>query len=670
VPASSPGIGAANLGREEEASDRPVVSDKPVDRLTFFSRLRQSRLLAPEQLADVVARFPASASAQDVAAALIADGVLTRFQARQLWGGQVHRLVLGQYRILDELGKGGFGHVYKAVHTMMGRVVALKVILPELVKDNRARDWFKREVLAVTQLSHPNIVMAYDANEVDDSLFLVMEFIDGPSLETLVRQQGPLPVGVACAMLRQAALALQYASEKGMVHRDVKPANLLIASATSRPDGAPLVKVVDFGLARLHTGGTSQTLMLKSDKSFVGTPDYVSPEQARDVHAADIRSDLYSLGCTFYFALAGRRPFRGNSVLEMVIKHFQEEPEPLQALRSEVPVPVVAVISRLMAKDPARRFQTPAELAAALEPFCQCDQPSMSRAVVSDSSVPAVRQELRGRAELEALSATALVPSLAFWTGPQKNDSRPRPPDSSAPPPAVVPSPGEGINASRSLGDTPPGVWATTKPDGGPTAWAGSPETRQEEKAPSPIGSGEASGISAGLRQHWQQWLAVIEVVAAGKGAEQISPLMYRELHGRLLAACRSELQTVAGPTHGVLERLEALVEPWLTPYNLAVMDREALASLLRRCRQLDRLIGGRERGASLLRWAALFGVVFLGLLLAGWVCRQSAWIQKLSFWASGLWQQGLRHPLISMAVILPVVVLTTLYVFARFFRA
>jgi serine/threonine protein kinase len=205
----------------------PVLGG-PVDRLTLFGRLRDSRLLGPAQLADVAARFPAGVPAHAFAAALVADGTLTRFQAQRLWAGQLKGLVLGQYRIQDELGKGGFGRVYKAVHGLMGRVVALKVIAPELVEDRRARDWFKREVRAATQLGHPNIVLAYDADEVDDVLFLAMEFVDGPSLDALVRKQGPLPPGLACEMMRQAALALQYAHEKGIVHRDIKPANLLL----------------------------------------------------------------------------------------------------------------------------------------------------------------------------------------------------------------------------------------------------------------------------------------------------------------------------------------------------------------------------------------------------------------------------------------------------------
>ena len=157
-------------------------------------------------------------------------GWLTAYQVEQIWAGRAKGLVLGQYRILAELGRGGFGCVYKAVHLLMNRVVALKVISPDLVNDARARTWFRREVLASTQLQHPNIVMAYDANEVEEVLFLVMEFVDGQNLAEMVKERGPLPIGVACSLILQAARALQYAADKGMVHRDIKPHNLMVVS--------------------------------------------------------------------------------------------------------------------------------------------------------------------------------------------------------------------------------------------------------------------------------------------------------------------------------------------------------------------------------------------------------------------------------------------------------
>jgi serine/threonine-protein kinase len=201
-----------------------------------------------------------------------------------------------------------------------------------------------------------------------------MEYVDGPNLEQLVGEKGPLPVGQACDFIRQAAIGLQFALENHMVHRDIKPANLLVQRAGgSARDSQCVVKILDFGLARLHQRNSedepgSNTILTK-ENLVMGTPDYLSPEQARDLHKVDIRSDLYSLGCTFYFLLTGQVPFPGGSTLEKLVRHGTEEAKPVLSLRPEIPPPVAAIVHRLMAKQPAERFQTPAELAAALVPF-------------------------------------------------------------------------------------------------------------------------------------------------------------------------------------------------------------------------------------------------------------------------------------------------------------
>ena len=209
-----------------------MTEDRLVDSLAFLEQLKQSRLLSEDQLAEVRRRHSFLLPMHEFAGRLQAEGVLTTYQVKQIAAGRAKDLVLGKYRILDELGRGGFGQVYKALHTRMNRIVAIKVISPERVADSRAREWFRREVLAVTQLHHPNIAMSYDADEADGQLYFVMEFVDGPNLHRLVQQKGPLAVPLACEMLRQSGLALQYAHENGMVHRDIKPANLLIPPET------------------------------------------------------------------------------------------------------------------------------------------------------------------------------------------------------------------------------------------------------------------------------------------------------------------------------------------------------------------------------------------------------------------------------------------------------
>jgi serine/threonine protein kinase len=344
-----------------------------MDRQTFLANLRQSGLIESQQLEEALNRLPETNRGRLIARDLVGRGLLTKFQAEMLLAGRTNGFVLGQYRILDQLGQGGMGRVFKAVHQTMNRVVALKVVTSSLVKTEQGRELFQREVRAAARLIHPNIVTAYDANQLGDRHFMVMEFVDGPNLEQLVRDQGPLPVGQACDLIRQVANGLQFALEMGMVHRDIKPANLLAQRGGARRNPNCVVKILDFGLARLNQRqpedeSGSNTILTKQN-TVMGTPDFLSPEQARDVHKADIRSDLYSLGCTFYYLLTGQVPFPGGSTLEKLVRHGTEESVPVEELRPEVPPPVATIVRRLMAKKPNERFQTPAELAAALEPF-------------------------------------------------------------------------------------------------------------------------------------------------------------------------------------------------------------------------------------------------------------------------------------------------------------
>ena len=233
-----------------------------MNRDTFFDQLRESGLLTGQIIDEAAARFPDTVQGKAITRVLVADGLLTPFQAKKLLAGKGKSLHLGPYRILDQLGRGATGAVFKAMHRTMGRFVAIKVVHPGVLEDSAILDLFWREVRAVTQLHHPGIAMAYDAGVAKGRPFLVMEYVDGPSLERLVQAYGPLPVALVCELMRQASGALQYAHEQGMVHRDIKPANLLIAY----PPGAlssekwevafrPVLKIIDFGLARLRRAG-------------------------------------------------------------------------------------------------------------------------------------------------------------------------------------------------------------------------------------------------------------------------------------------------------------------------------------------------------------------------------------------------------------------------------
>jgi eukaryotic-like serine/threonine-protein kinase len=250
-----------------------------------------------------------------------------------------------------------------------------------------------REVRAAARLMHPNIVTAYDANQIGDRHYMVMEFVDGPNLENLVRDRGPLAVGQACDFVRQAALGLQAAHEMGMVHRDIKPANLLVQGVG--PDGKPtrcIVKILDFGLASMQEPKPGQAPGSGSGESqqnvVVGTPDYLSPEQAKNLRDADIRSDLYSLGCTFYYLLTGNIPFPGGNTLEKLFRHAMEDPVPIETVRPDLPAEVIAIIRRLMAKKPEDRYPTPAALAEALAPLAISGPPTWTSEEPAEVSEP------------------------------------------------------------------------------------------------------------------------------------------------------------------------------------------------------------------------------------------------------------------------------------------
>lgn len=275
-----------------------------------------------------------------------------------------------KYEIVGLIGKGGMGDVYEAIHRKMERKVALKVVNRDLFRKTEAVNRFHREVKTAAQLSHPNIVASHDADQAGDYHFLVMEFVDGVDLAEIVRERGPLPVAEACDFIRQAALGLQHAHELGMVHRDIKPHNLMVTA-----DGT--VKILDFGLASLAPAAdlTSDFAEVHSDLTaagaIMGTPDFISPEQAHDARRVDIRSDIYSLGATFYYLLSGRAPFCEGSVMHKLKSHEQDDPAPLNSVRDDVPKELAAIVSKMMAKDPAERYLTPSEVAKALEAFLQ-----------------------------------------------------------------------------------------------------------------------------------------------------------------------------------------------------------------------------------------------------------------------------------------------------------
>ncbi len=266
------------------------------------------------------------------------------------------------YEILGEAGRGGIGVVYKARQLSLQRLVAIKVVPLGGPEEGHVIARFHQEGLLTARLAHPNLVAAYDASAVAGLPYFVMEFVEGTGLDALVQERGPLPVAESCEAVRQAALGLQHLHEHGLVHRDIKPSNLMLT-----PSG--LVKVLDLGLARL-VSGSAQEGQLTSPGQFLGTLDYMAPEQCDNSHAVDIRADIYGLGCTLYHLLAGEPPFAAFSSPYQKLKAQAEAPAPpVRERRPDVPLPLVAALERMLAKDRERRFTTPAEVVAALGSF-------------------------------------------------------------------------------------------------------------------------------------------------------------------------------------------------------------------------------------------------------------------------------------------------------------
>ncbi|MBL8792540.1 MAG: serine/threonine protein kinase [Planctomycetia bacterium] len=330
--------------------------------------LEEQHLLKPVQFQELARRGGGMGEPKALAQELIRRGWLTEFQARLLLQGQGRELVLGPFDLIDRLGEGGMGQVFKARHRGMQRIVALKVLRRELVNDPETVARFYREIKVASQLKpHPNLVQVFDAGPLGATHFLEMEYVEGTDMQALVEKSGRLSLAQACDCLRQAALGLQHAHEHGLVHRDIKPANLLLTSAVAAQPGG-VVKVIDLGLARLQGQGTKpgQTLLTTDGGTTMGTIDYQAPEQALDFHKADIRADIYSLGCVLYYLLTGKPPFGSGPLAIKLMRHQQAEPPDLKERRPDVPEGLVPIVQRLLAKKPADRYQTPGAVAAAL----------------------------------------------------------------------------------------------------------------------------------------------------------------------------------------------------------------------------------------------------------------------------------------------------------------
>jgi serine/threonine-protein kinase len=327
--------------------------------------IRRSGILAERQLEAVRTQVKNGAYPSDphgLAERLVQEEILTRFQANRLLQNKAHGLVVDRYVLLERLGEGSMGRVFKAQHRLMGRLVALKLIAPAYASRAKSIARFRRELRLIGRLDHPNIVRAYDAAQFGDCFYLVMEYARGQSLDRVYESRGPLPPEDVIEYAAQAALGLAHAHAQGIVHRDVKPSNLLLTS-----DGQ--IKVLDLGLGILIDADDQSSFATAAGRA-VGTIDFMSPEQASGVDV-DGRSDCFALGCTMYILMTGRLPFPADTDLKRLVRRLEGPPVPITDHLPDLPPAVVQVLDKLLARELEDRFQTATEAAAALRALLQ-----------------------------------------------------------------------------------------------------------------------------------------------------------------------------------------------------------------------------------------------------------------------------------------------------------
>jgi serine/threonine protein kinase/tetratricopeptide (TPR) repeat protein len=353
----------------------------------FLTVLTQCNLLSEQKLGDVREQILHNSrmDPHELAKSLVAEGQLTNWQARQLLLGQ-NAFFLGKYELLDCIGRGGMGVVFKARHAVMDRIVALKIMSPALLRRGNAVARFNREVKTVAALHHPNIIGAYDADCVGNTHFLVMEYAEGRDLNYWLRTLGRMPISLVCECILQAAEGLAHAFRLGMVHRDIKPVNMLVT--WQHEIDRPVIKILDLGLARFASETQEEGGLTRVGQT-IGTPDYIAPEAALNFKNADIRADIFSLGCAMFKLLTARLPFEGDNTMAKLMARTSRDAPRVSSLRKDVPPEVDAIVAKMLARDPKDRFQTPAEVIAAIAPFAASTRNEQSVLQVFKSAPPA-----------------------------------------------------------------------------------------------------------------------------------------------------------------------------------------------------------------------------------------------------------------------------------------
>jgi serine/threonine protein kinase len=411
--------------------------------------LVRSKLLQPNDVKALYGRWKNEAkdgagNADKFSRWLIMRQYVTEYQATLINKGQIDNFFLNDYKILDRIGMGRMAGIYKGVHKL-GTVVAVKVLPPSKAKNLELFSRFQREARMSLKLKNPHIVRTFQVGECRGLNYIVMEYLEGDTLEETLKKRGKLPPVEACRLIYQALLGLKEIHEQDMVHRDLKPANLMLVPPP-RPDSTlkSNVKILDIGLGKVmfdeETAPGLEQVQLTSDGAILGAPEYMAPEQARDAHSADIRADIYTLGCVLYHALSGQSPFHDVNMVRIMVRHATETPKPLREFNPQIPEGLQQIVNYMLQKDPAQRYQTPDRAAQALQVYLA----SASEAAKPLEAEPQMQPYLNW---LNGQGVPADAPAPAGVAGPATMVPAARRP-SGLKPPAPAPSPGM-ISASE-----------------------------------------------------------------------------------------------------------------------------------------------------------------------------------------------------------------------------